>query len=355
MQLKEKWDDLRCKVLYLFKPIAVIRACLVFMIVVDAALLPLTLLTSNPDAKNIYVAILTGITASVLVAVIIEMTNNYQRNDKRWLQLSRLFSALTHYEEEIDTRTGKLDVGRAHLDMMKEVHENLVREGTETEEEARQALEKAAEAFSDDEEDEYTVQFRDRIRSVFDYLPKIIPLIEDAYQNHSSDFRRIELESMYTILSDYDQIKECVAMTLMEQSTLRFGKDPKNPGDLVEWLPKRLKKDLDRGTLLALAMEVWDSERKKIAEILVRHGYTSLSSLGIEISEGLNLDDDSSEELEPENNDGSRKDNAFGRLVSHYIEEIDSELLNLQEIIKIEPGFRTIFAYFQKYSLQYKR
>lgn len=349
MRFKEKAQDLFCKVLYLLKPIAIIRACVLFMLAVDSIGIVCLLQTQSSEVHDIWLAMVTGVTASVLVAVIVEMANNYQRNDKRWLRLSQLFSALTHYTQDVEIRTGALDVNKAHLDFMVRIHTSLAKDGAESAEDAAQALKEAAEAFCDDEDHE---RDHDRIRCVFSLLPGILPQIEDAYQNYSDGFKRAELESMRMVLDNWDEIKQLVEMALWDQSTLQFGKDPKNPGDLVTWLPPRIKRDLDRVILLELAMDAWESGRRRIASILVNEASSGLSALGIELGEEYLLDE---EDVGAECEEGdSQNSNDYGKLISRSVSEIDHEIRCLQKIIKSEPGFRTIFTYFQKYNDRYR-
>lgn len=350
MRFKEKAQDLFCKVLYLLKPIAIIRACVLFMLAVDSIGIVFLLQTQSSEVHDIWLAMVTGVTASVLVAVIVEMANNYQRNDKRWLRLSQLFSALTHYTQDVEIRTGALDMNKAHLDFMVRMHTSLAKDGIESSEDAAQTLKEAAETFCDDENQD---RDHDRIRCVFSLLPGIIPQIEEAYQNYSDGFKRTELESMRMILDNWNEIKQLVEMALWDQSTLQFGKDPKNPGDLVTWLPPRIKRDLDRSILLELAMNAWESERRQIARILVNEASSGLSALEIELGEEY-LPDDEDMDAEHEEED-SQNSNYYGKLISRSVSEIDREIQCLQKIIKSEPGFHTIFAYSQKYNDRYRR
>lgn len=354
MRLKERWIDFWCKLLYCFKPISVILACLVFMVFIDAVCAVLMFVTANGTVQDILLAILTGVTASVLVAVMVEMANNYQRNDKRWVQLSRLFGALTHYEQDIDIETGHFDARKAHLDLAKELHEKKVKEGMETQEEAVQAIEKIT-GMLDKSDLKDNLPSGDKVHSIFNKLPKLIPLIEDAYRNHSDDFQRGELESMSIILDNHQKIKDMISMAIMRQSTLSFGNDPKNSGDLVEWLPARLKKDLDESTLLCLAMDVWETERKHIAEVLMRQGELALDGVGIKIGDGLLAGEDNLDNSINDEEENTRCDNTYGKIISCLVEEIDRELLQLRKIINSEPGFKTMFDYVQDYSARYRR
>lgn len=340
MRIKERWSDFYCKVLYCFQPLGVILSSLIFMILVDIACAVLLFFVSAAMMHDVLLAILTGVTASVLVAVIIEMVNNYQRNSKRWVQLAHLFRELADYESRIAIETGSYDSPRAHMDFMEKLHAEMVREGVETQQEADEALASSREAWAEDEEDRWPR--RDRTQCVFNSLSKLIPLVEDAYTNYSEVLRRRELESMAIILDSHKNIIHHVALHLMEQSTLLFGKDPKNPGDLLEWLPKRIKKDLNRGVLLHLAMEEWESQRQRIAEYLVRGGTLALEQVGIKISA-------------VQTGDSLAEGNAYGDILSGFVDEIDKEFIALQRLVTGEPGFRTVQAYFKKNLARYRR
>lgn len=186
----------------------------------------------------------------------------------------------------------------------------MVAEGSETEEEARTAIEAASATFADDEEDEDWEERHDRVSWIFSLLPKIIPQIEEAYQNYDSVFSRRELGSMDIILSDYAEIRDPIEMELMELSTFQYGRDPKDPGKFVPWLPKRIKQGLNWSILHALAEGEVTAWRRKTAEAIMKDGGIGLSSLGITLSERF---------LTEEENEEPSKDasNSFpGRIIS---------------------------------------
>lgn len=343
-------QDAKCRVLYLFRPATVIVTCLLVMILADAIGIILLCRFHEGIAHEVILALITGITASVLVAVIIEMANNYQRNSKRWILLSQFFSSLTHYSSHLDVLTGHFDTHRAHVDMMTTIHEHQVAEGTETEEEARAAIESASDAFTEDGDDADLAEHRDRVRCVFSMLPDIIPQVKEAYHDYEADFSRQELESMGLILSDYGQIENLVEMAVMELSTIQYGRDPKNPGTLVTDIPPRVKNDLSDSILRILAENERAAERQRITEAILNEGWAGLSSLGITISEEL-----SKGELEDEGSDDEDIDTLTGITISRLISGIDHELLNLQKIIKSEPGFGTFYTFAERHHKKYLR
>lgn len=347
---KMAFQDAFNKVRYLFRPATVIVTCLTFMAIADLiGILLINFVSTSSTAYDVILALITGVTASVIVAVIIEMVNNYQRNNKRWLFLTPLYSTLLHYSSESAIGTGHYDSNKSHVDLVTQIHRDLVAQGQESEEEANAAIEKASSVFLDDEDDtdEDRKRDHDRIRWVFSRLPDIIPQIDDAYRNHADVLSRNELDSMDTILVAYQQIEDVIKMEVMERSTILYGRDPKDPGDLVTWLPKRIKKDLGRSILLTLAQEERQAEWKKTAEALIHSG--SLLAVGIELSEDLvdnESDDDASE---------ADLDSASSRFISAQVSRIDHELLSLQKMIKSEPGFGSFFSLMQERERPYLR
>lgn len=350
MRHKMAFQDIYYRFLYLFRPLIVIGTCFTFMTVAVIISVLLLFRVQSAEAHDVILAIITGITASVIVAIIIEMANNYQRNNKRRLLLSRLFSTLLHYSSNLAIATGHFDSNRSHFDFTTKIHRNLVAQGKETEEEAQAAIEKAAASFKDDDErDEDWKRGHDRVRRVFDCLPEIIPEIDKAYHNFDGVFKMRELTSMETILWKYEQIKLSVQDEVMDRSTILYGVDPQDPGELVTWLPERVKCDLDDMTLLMLAQAERKEERKKIAEAIVSVGASGLSSLGIEISEDLVEDESDDEYFE------NAKDVSLGSILSTMVSDIDRELINLQDIIKSEPGFGSFYSFITKSEEKYMR
>lgn len=351
-KVKMAFQDAINKVRYLFRPAKVIVACLSFAAVADLiGVLLISFLFKEGTAYDVILALITGVTASVVVSVIIEMANNYQRNNKRWLFLAPLYSTLMYYSSELASRTGHIDHNKQHIDLVTQIHKNKVAHGEESEEEAATAIERASSAFLDDEDetDEDRKRDHDRIRCVFSCLPDIIPKIDDAYRNHADVLSRKELDSMDTILTAYQQIKDTLESLVMQKSTILYGRDPKDPGDLVTWLPKRVKKDLGRSVLLALAMEERESEEKRIAEILMKHGDGGLAAVGIELSESL---------IETEADDDLSKgtpESSLSCSISAEVSTIDHELLNLQKMIEVEPGFGSFFSFMKEKEAPYRR
>lgn len=336
-KFKTKIREIYRKILYLFRPATVIVTCLILMIIADLiGILLLCSLHSN-TAHEIILALITGITASVIVAAIIEMANNYQRNNKRWLLLSPLYSALLHYSSNLAITTGHYDTNKAHLGLMTKIHKNNVVQGEENEEADATAKESSSAFASEDDEDETELKrFRDRVSCVFSTLPDIIPRIDEAYHSHEGILIRQELDLMGSILWHYTQIKRDIEEVLLQKTTIIYGVDPCNPGDLVTWIPKRVKQDLGWSLLLTLAQDERESERGKIASAVMRSGAPGLASLGIELRDKY---------VEEDTGDWPIMDDFLAaRIISTAVYDIDKELLDLQNMIKAEPRFGAFYS-----------
>lgn len=350
--LKEKWAEFRCKLFYLVNPFGVIGTCLAVTAVIDAICVFLIARDINTPLYDVLLAILTGFTASAAVAIFIEMANNYQCNEKRWLQMAPLFNALTNYEQELQIWTKDFDSSRATIDFQRRLHSELVREGSETQEKADTALkkiEKAEELFGDD-----LLEKCDRVEAVFEKLPELIPLLRDAYTNHSDLFRRPELESMALVLSDHHSICRTVKHVLMSQSGMKFGRNRGEEEQILSWLSPSVLRELDDGLITSLAIQAWEKQLEQLAETLVDSGPLKLNWLGIKLSDQLvDIDIDDESEITIADGDDDEYDLSFSRIISIEVAEIDRELATLQKIIRTEPSFNTWYEYNCRFIKQY--
>lgn len=336
-KIKAKIQEIYRKILYLFRPATVIVTCLVCMIIADLiGILLLCSLHSN-TAHEIILALITGITASVIVAVIIEMANNFQRNSKRWQLLSSLYNALLHYSLTLAIATGHYNSNKAYLDLSTKLRKHRTTPWRKSDDDTVAEKESSAAFTSENgtvEKD--SKEFRDRVGCVFSVLPDIIPQIDETYHSHEGTLSRRELDLMGSILSHYTQIKRDIEDVLMQKTTILYGVDPRDPGDLVTWLPERVKQDLDLSLLLILAEDERESERDRIVAAVMRSGAPGLCSLGIKLLDKY---------VEEDTGDWPIADDFLAaRIISTTVHDIDEELLDLQNMIKAEPWFGAFYA-----------
>lgn len=349
-KVKMAVQDFFNKVRYLFRPAKVIVTCLGLAAGADLmGVLLICFVFQEGTAYDVILALITGVTASAVVSVIIEMANNYQRNSKRWLFLAPLYSTLMHYSSDLAISTGHYDANKSHVDFVTQIHQNLAAKGQETEEEAAAAIERASAAFADDEEmDEEWRRDHDRIRCVFSRLPDMIPQIEDACRAHADVLSRAELDAMDEILMTYRQIEDIVKMKVRQKARPLVFANPKASGVLVTWLPTRVKRRLGKSILLTLALEEREAEAKRIAETLMRHGENGLDDIGIELSEKFVDDSDDAP-------CGRTQNASLSRAVSTMVSKIDHELLKLQKMVEVEPGFGPFFSFMKEAETPYLR
>lgn len=168
-----KLRNVKLSIAFLFRPItplAVSFGCLF----ISVALLVFTLLNLEANTKvyEVLLAILTGVTASLLIAIMMELYNNYRFNVKRQRELREYFRQVASYEMNIDSvkRTdakhcSELGSGRAY--------------------------------------------------AVFCRLNKIIPCIREAL-DHRDYLYRTEIEAIDDILSDYDDVVKSIWMFMLD-------------------------------------------------------------------------------------------------------------------------------------------
>lgn len=346
-KVKTKIRETYRRILYLFRPATVIVTCLVFMIFANLVGILLLFSLRSKTAHEIILAIITGITASVIVAIIIEMANNFQRNSKRWQLLSSLYSSLLHYSSTLAIATGHYDSNKAHLDLISKIHRRKVAQGDGNENDTATVKESSSAFLLEDDGDEKKAnRFCNRVSCVFSILPDIIPQIDEAYHSHEGILSRRELDLMGSILLHYTQIKKEIEDVLLQKTTVIYGVDPRDPGDLVTWLSKRVQQDLEWPLLFILAEDERESERDKIAAAVMRSGTPGLSSLGIELRDSY---------VEEDIDDWPIMDDFLvARIISTTVYDIDNELLDLQNMIKAEPGFGAFYSLMKEHEMPYQ-
>lgn len=104
LKVKSKFKNVIYTISFLFRPITPVAVSFVFL-VIASALLGFILVNLNEGTKayQVLLAILTGITASLLIAIMTELYNNYRFNVKRQRELRKFFSTVANYEINIDS------------------------------------------------------------------------------------------------------------------------------------------------------------------------------------------------------------------------------------------------------------
>ncbi|MDK2811571.1 MAG: hypothetical protein PWR27_2280 [Petroclostridium sp.] len=89
---------------FLFRPITPVAFSFTLLLISSALLIFIIFnLDESTKAYQVLLAILTGITASLLIAIMMELYNNYRFNVKRQRELRKFFTTVASYEINIDS------------------------------------------------------------------------------------------------------------------------------------------------------------------------------------------------------------------------------------------------------------
>lgn len=106
--LRISFHIIKCNIYYMFRPFHVIGVSLEFLVAVFAIFFYVYINFPSEVAKDIAIAMITGVCASVPLTIFIEIANNRRQNKKRYIILSDLYKELSDYEFRIQLRTGTM-------------------------------------------------------------------------------------------------------------------------------------------------------------------------------------------------------------------------------------------------------
>jgi hypothetical protein len=158
---------------FLFRPMTPVAVSFAFL-VLTCVLLVVIILNLNESTKvyQVLLSILTGVTASLLIAIMMELYNNYRFNTKRQRELREYFRQVASYE----------------LNQSSIIETNA--------------------------KDEYdSVLGSGRSYAVFSQLKDIIPNLREVL-NHRDYLYRLEIEEIDDILSDYEDLVKIIWVEL---------------------------------------------------------------------------------------------------------------------------------------------
>ncbi|TMN21897.1 hypothetical protein [Lentibacillus cibarius] len=168
--------NLRYSVAFLFRPITPVAFSFLFL-VLTCIVLVVTIMNMDENLKvyEISLSILTGITASLLIAIMSELYNNYRFNTKRQREIRKYFRCVAGYE----------------------IHQSSI-------------MEVNSEYESD-------VTLGDgRVYATFRQLGEIIPILREALNNRDYLYRT-EINEIDDILYNYDEIVKIIWVGLLPE------------------------------------------------------------------------------------------------------------------------------------------
>ncbi len=103
-KIKIKFKNLIYRVSFLFRPITPVTVSFIFLMIASALLAFIILnLDENTKSYQVLLAILTGITTSLLISIMMELYNNYRFNVKRQRELRKYFRIIASYEINVES------------------------------------------------------------------------------------------------------------------------------------------------------------------------------------------------------------------------------------------------------------
>lgn len=184
-------DKLRTKIQFFafaFYPKTTLLVCTVATAIIVALLsLAMEKLPENSVTYNIVFTLTTGAVASFFVTAIVELSGNYRHNKLGFYELSDYYSLFGEYEVEKSVLMGKGISQRA---------------------------EKLARQDAGIREDDLGEEACDDVKATWLMLPKVIPVFKDTYENKKEFLSDAEIESLRSILSDWDMIHNMAEINL---------------------------------------------------------------------------------------------------------------------------------------------
>lgn len=170
------------KLHYLFRPFFVVGfalAALVLILIGAAVFKGIFCLTETQN--SIFLSVVTGVTASILVAVVIELANNYRNHCRKEQELAEYYGFLYSLETDKITEMGLSDLSLGEEVTGKCIERVIARPGTPVEEDQLEPL--------------------DELQVIWKHLPDLIKLLRHVYETKRSYLTHVELESIDIILN----------------------------------------------------------------------------------------------------------------------------------------------------------
>ena len=158
-----------------FRPKGTILFCLSLTTVLSVFLIAVIILNPSLFLSQIAIAILTGVVASGLIAIFLELSNNYRHNYKRLIVLHEYLYLISVYEE-----------------MMKSYI----------------APYRATNPKIEDDDDPFSDELNNRCRALADMYFNIMPIIEDAFYNGREFMEAEEITKVLKVLDASEKIKD---------------------------------------------------------------------------------------------------------------------------------------------------
>ena len=314
-KIKRKLKNIFYNSCFLFRPLTTVLFVF-FLFLLSSILLIILILKINENRQlhQIFLAILTGTTSSFLIAIIMELFNNYHYNRKRQRELRQYFSFVAGYE----------------------VHQH--------------AFLKTKEKYDKDFSQENI-----RKQAVFSKLDEIIPKLREALSHRDYLYQK-ELENIDDILYEYKDILRLIYVSLiplyLDLVSLMLNEDNQEIDDsefnlfqnnkkLFNFLKKEAEYYAENNDEVNLDEREQDHLRSAVKKAIFYHSYLFNNYFEI-------LDKNHSSEINIEDKESlADKDRIvlFFNMIGDCCKKIDEKMVELQKRVAKEPHFWTLADY----------
>ena len=157
---------------FAFYPITSIAICIVTVVILDGILGKVMLQIGKGTVEyDILFAIVTGVTASFIVSIIIELSNNYKENKMSWIMLREYYNVLMRTTYFLEEEQQAID-------------EYIARGGKLGEEDKETPM--------------------DIIEATWNQLPNIMPVIQKTVNDKKEFLMEQEIDSLDIVLFKYN-------------------------------------------------------------------------------------------------------------------------------------------------------
>ena len=249
MKLRYRIQTVFQYVRFAFYPKATLITCIVAALVIDLALgIALANTPRGSVPHDILLAVMTGATASFLVATIVELSSNYKRSRLAWHELKEYYRVVTNYES------------------MKRI---LMRGLFLAEKPGDGSLDGAGESEPDDYDEDDAP--KDIVQATWEQLPRMMPTLKRTVSDKKAFLTEKEIFFLDTLVFYYDEIRHEVAERFSNPllfSSLNhpdigilYAKYPKNVVDeMPDWIRQHVASSESEEAIEALVDAVMADE-----------------------------------------------------------------------------------------------
>lgn len=193
-------------VAYAFYPATTMIICLLTMVAFDTIMIIFMHRTNSESVYNILMAMVTGISASFIVSIILELSGNVQRNKLAWHRLFNYFIVVMDFGYQRQIITGEIDI-IAIKSLFRSIAQGLdYDEGDKEGLRIKDYFEKLG------TDNKGPSSNKDIIEVTWEQLPSIMPVLISTLEHNIEFLTYKEIEALQGIKMAYEAIKIAVGV-----------------------------------------------------------------------------------------------------------------------------------------------